>query len=130
MSDAVPALVYDGRCRLCVASVERMRAWVGDRIRYESFRDPGVLARHPQLTAEQCERGAQLILPDGRVWSGAGAVVHALAVRPLLAPLAWLYGVPGLRQLADAAYGVVARNRMRLGGEVCADGTCGLHPRA
>lgn len=128
MPSAVPVLVYDGRCRFCVASVEWLRARVGDRIRYESFRDPGVLARHPEVTAEQCERGAQLIEPDGRVWSDAGAVLHALAARPVFAPVAWLYAVPGLRQLFEVGYRVVARNRMRLLGEVCAEGACGLRP--
>jgi len=124
----VPVLVYDGRCRFCVRSVGWLRARVGDRIRYESFRDPGVLERHPELTAEQCERGAQLVEPGGRVWSDAGAVLRALATRPAFAPVAWLYAVPGLRGLLERGYRVVARNRMRIGGEVCADDACGLHP--
>ncbi len=125
-----PILVYDGRCRFCVHSTERMRRWVGDRLRYESFRDPGVLARHPQLTAAQCETGAQLVLPDGRVLGGAAAVTRALALRPGLRFVAWLYAVPGLRQLIDAVYGVVVRNRFRLMGEVCADDACRVHPDA
>jgi len=127
---AKPVLIYDGRCRFCVRSAEQVRTLVGDRVRYESFRDPGVLARHPQLTEAQCETGAQLVMPDGRVASGFAAVAQALATRPGLRFVAWLHSVPGLHQVIDALYRAVVRNRFRLMGEVCADDACRLHPDA
>jgi len=127
MDDARPVLLYDGHCRFCIAQAERLRRWTGDRIRMVSFRDAGVLARYPSLTTDDCERAMQLVLPDGRVTAGAAAAARALALRPTLAPLAALYFVPGIRQLVDAAYRVVARNRFRLGGKVCTDEACRLH---
>jgi len=99
------------------------------RVRLESFRDPGVIARHPGLTAEACEQALQLVGSDGRIWSGAAAIARALRLRPALAPLGWLYAVPGVRQLLDAGYALVARNRFRLPGEACADDACRLHRR-
>jgi predicted DCC family thiol-disulfide oxidoreductase YuxK len=128
MAEPTPILVYDGRCRICIRSATRLRRWVGDGLRLESFRDPGVMERHG-LTPAQCESGSQLVLPDGRVLGGADGILHALALRPVLRPLVWLRAVPGLRQAIDAVYGVVVRNRFRLGGEVCDDGACEIHPR-
>ncbi|HLK13081.1 MAG TPA: DUF393 domain-containing protein [Candidatus Binatia bacterium] len=127
--DARPVLLYDGDCRFCVRQAQRLGRWSDGRIRLESFREPGVLARHPGLTAPACEQAMQLVLPGGRVLSGAAAGAHVLGLRPLLRPLARLYGVPGLRALADTAYGVVARNRLRLGGRTCSEGTCVPHGR-
>jgi predicted DCC family thiol-disulfide oxidoreductase YuxK len=127
MDDTRPVLLYDGHCRFCIAQGERLQRWTGGRIQLVSFREPGVLARYPALTAAACEQAMQLVLPDGRIAAGAEAAARALALRRPLAPLAALYFVPGVRQLADAAYRVVARNRFRLGGKVCTEQTCGLH---
>ena len=122
-----PVLVYDGRCRLCVREAHRLARWVGGRVRLESFRDPGVIARHPGLSEEACEAALQLIDADGRITSGAEAVARTLRLRPVLAPLAALYRLPGLRQLLDSVYRLVARRRFALGGATCADDVCRLH---
>lgn len=128
--DPPPVLVYDGDCRLCIREAARLERWTGGRVRLESFRDPGVMARHPGLVHAECERALQLVLPDGTIRGGAAAVAGALRLRPALAPLGWLYHLPGLRQLLDTGYRVVARNRFRLGGGACADDACRDHARA
>ncbi len=122
--DAV--LIYDGRCRFCVAQAQRLHRWARGRVRLESFRDPGVLARYPGLTLQQCEQAVQLVQSDGRIRSGAEAVAYTLRLNPALAPLSWLYHVPVLRQMLDCGYAVVARNRFRLGGTAC-NGSCEIH---
>jgi predicted DCC family thiol-disulfide oxidoreductase YuxK len=127
MKDHRPIVVYDGACRFCIEQAQRLERLAGKRVQLASFREPGVLERHPQLTRAACERALQLVLPDGTVRSGADAVVHVLGLRAGFAPLRWLYRVPGLRQLIDLGYGIVARNRFRLRGEVCADDACRLH---
>lgn len=127
MDDARPVLLYDGHCRFCLAQGERLARWTGGRIRLVSFRDPGVLARYPSLTPEACDAAMQLVLPEGRIAAGMEAAARALALRRPLAPLAALYFVPGIRQIADALYRVLARNRFRLGGKVCTEETCRLH---
>jgi predicted DCC family thiol-disulfide oxidoreductase YuxK len=126
---APPVLLYDGDCRFCVRQAERLRRWAGGRVRLQSFREPGVLARYPQVAAAACEEAMQLVLPDGRVRSGAAAAASLLGLRPWLRPLARLYDVPGIHALADAAYRVVASNRFRLGGRTCSEGTCAPHGR-
>ena len=122
-----PVLIYDGRCRFCVREAGRVQRWVDGRVRLESFRDPGVVERYPGLTLAQCEQALQLVEPDGRIHSGAEAVARTLRLNPRIAPLTWIYYVPLLRSVFDLGYRIVARNRFRLRGQVCADGTCGVH---
>ncbi|MBI3843595.1 MAG: DUF393 domain-containing protein [Planctomycetes bacterium] len=124
-----PVLIYDGRCRFCVGQAARLARWLKGRVNLQSFRDPGVLEHYPRLTAAACERAMQLVLPDGRIFAGAEAVSHALRLRAALAPIGWLYLVPGVRQLMDWGYDLVARNRFRLQGEVCTDDACRTHQR-
>ena len=124
---ARPVLVYDGRCRFCVESARALGRWIGGRADLESFRDPGVLERHPGLDARRCEEALQLVLPGGRIHGGAAAVAHALRLRPALAPVGLLLLLPGVRHAASAVYRIVARNRFRLRGEVCADDACRAH---
>lgn len=119
-------LIYDEQCRFCVAQAARLERWLRGRVRLESFREPGVLDRYPALTLAQCEAAIQLVEPDGRISSGAEAVARALRLRPLLVPLGFVYEIPLLRGLFDWGYGVVARNRFRIAGEVC-DDACRAH---
>ena len=124
-----PVLLYDGHCRFCVAQAARLQRATGGRMELLDFRAAGVLARFPQVDAAACERAMQLVQPDGRVLGGADAAREAIRLRPALRPVAWLMGLPGLRQLAAAGYRAVAANRYRLGGRVesCEDEACAAH---
>src|SRR4249920_3513733 len=113
-----PALLYDGHCRFCVAQAARLDRATGGRLELLDFRAPGVLGRFPQVDAAGCERAMQFVHPDGRVAAGAEAAREAFKLRPALRPVAWLMGLPGLRQLAAAGYRAIAANRYRLGGRV------------
>jgi hypothetical protein len=55
------------------------------------------------------------VLPDGRVLSGADAALGALDRIPATRPLARAAALVHGRRAAAAAYGLVARNRDRLG---------------
>ncbi len=70
-----------------------------------------------------------VVRPDGRVFAGAEAVMRAIARVPVLGWPAFVYYVPGIRQLAELVYRYVAKNRYRLFGRVesCDGGTCHLH---
>lgn len=127
MATPTPVLIYDGRCRFCVAQAQRLQRWTRGRVRLESFRDPGVIARYPGLTPEQCEQAVQLVEPDGRISGGAEAIARTLRLNPAFVPLSWLYHLPVLRQAADRLYALVARNRFRLRAATCLDDACRLH---
>lgn len=75
---------------------------------------PGILRRYG-LTRAQADRTAWAIDASGRIYSGAAAVNHVLAV--LGNPWRWLaalYRLPPLRWLEDRLYRWVAQNRHRL----------------
>ncbi len=122
-------LLFDGHCRLCRAGARRLQALARrGAIELRDFQAPDALVAFPGLTHDECMRAMVLAMPDGRRVRGAQAVAEALRTRVGLGWLARLYYVPGLRQLADAAYAFVARNRYRLGrAQACDDAGCALH---
>ena len=77
-------------------------------------RSPVRRARFPQIAEEACLGAMQLVLPEGRVLSGADAVPEILARIPRWRWLARLFDLPGTRPLARRVYGWIARNRMKL----------------
>ena len=120
-------LIYDGLCKFCTAGARRFVKWMG-RVEVEllDFQRPGALDRFPGLTHADCMRAMQLVTPEGRVFRGAEAIARALATRRLVGRMAYLYYLPGLRQLLDWGYARVAANRYRIMG-ACPGGTCTLH---
>ncbi len=80
------------------------------------WQTPGLLER-ARLSPEQASEAAWFVETDGRLHRGAAAISQTLAnISPLFVPLRWLYALPGLKQLADAGYAWVARNRYRMPG--------------
>lgn len=125
---AEDTVLYDGHCRFCVGSSRLLARLTGARVQMASFREEGVLERFAPLDGERCERAMQYVRTDGRVFQGAEAAVQALQHR-FWGRLALVYYLPGLRQLSDALYDLIARHRFRLAGRACPDGTCHLHVR-
>lgn len=126
-------VLYDGLCKLCTVGVKRLlrlaRPGALDAV---SFQEPGVLDRFPGVPREACLREMYLIVPGGRVYGGFEAAVRALATRPVLGAVGFLYYLPGVRLLCDLLYTLVAANRYRLLGKAiaageCEEGTCALH---
>ncbi len=128
-------LLYDGLCRFCTAGARRFVRWMRrPGAELVDFQQPGALNRFPGLSHDTCMKAMQLVTPDGRVYQGAEALAQALATRRFLGAVAYLYYVPGLRQLLDFLYARVAANRYRIMGKAvsageCRDGTCALHLR-
>jgi predicted DCC family thiol-disulfide oxidoreductase YuxK len=126
-------VLYDGHCKLCTAGSRKLLALAKPgAVEAVDFQQPGVLERFPGLTHEMCMQAMQLVTPDGRVYSGFEAAVRALATRPLLGLLAYVYYVPGVRQVCNLLYRLVAANRYRIRGKAvaaseCEGGTCALH---
>ena len=120
-------VIFDGTCDFCTWSarmVERLDRH--HRIRLVPFQAPGALAS-AGLSHPEAEAAAWAITPGGKRYRGAAAVNLALAVAlgtrlPLV-----LYRLPGLRQLQDVAYAVVADHRHRLPG---VRPYCQEHPEA
>jgi predicted DCC family thiol-disulfide oxidoreductase YuxK len=123
-------LVFDGDCRFCQAQVRRLGRWAGPQLAPLPLQKPGLLSALG-IDHAVAMRAMQLVTQQGLIFEGVEAVVQALRKRALLGPLLKLYYLPGLRQLADLGYRLIARYRYRLMGRAIArgecDGSCALH---
>ncbi len=111
VASSVPTLIYDGECGLCQRAVQRLRAWDREhRLAYLPFQDEETVRRFgiglPALAAAM-----HLVMPDGRVFSGADAVPELGRLLPGKRWWAWGFAVPGVRPLARRIYGGIARRR-------------------
>ncbi len=77
------------------------------------------------LTLQECEASAWSIAPDGERYRGAEAVNALVACALGTAVPLLVYYLPGIRQLQDFFYSVVASNRSRLPGD---RSYCAQHP--
>jgi predicted DCC family thiol-disulfide oxidoreductase YuxK len=105
-------LFYDGACRFCVASMERIRGldWRG-ALEYVNFRGPGATAAYAGFDAARAEKELLLQTPAGE-WLGGFEAFRWMAGRiPALMPLAPVMHVPGMGWLGQRAYGWVADHR-------------------
>jgi predicted DCC family thiol-disulfide oxidoreductase YuxK len=84
-----------------------------DKVRYVPYQK--VLGRYPQVTEKQCQYAVQLILSDGKVFSGAHAVLKALSLSGRWGFCLWLYGhVPLFDRVSEFIYQMVATHRSLL----------------
>lgn len=126
-------VLYDGHCRFCQRQMRKLlRLARPGALAPVDFQAPGALDAFEGVTWEECMQAMIVVAPDGRRWQGAEAAARALVTRRVLGAWAWLYYLPGLRQLLNAAYRAVARRRYRLAGRAvaegeCEEGSCALH---
>jgi predicted DCC family thiol-disulfide oxidoreductase YuxK len=94
------------------------------RVRAVPFQKSGTPAS-VGLTLEECEASAWAIAPDGGRYRGAEAM-NALVAAALGSALPLLvYSLPGIRQVQDFIYSVVASKRSWLPGDLP---YCAQHP--
>jgi lipase maturation factor 1 len=107
---ARPVLLYDGDCGFCRLVVARWRdAWA---VRIEVMPAQSVGIRFPEIPRDALARAVHLVTPDGRVASGAAAVLKTQALCGRWRPGWWLYRhAPGFAPVAEAGYRLVARHR-------------------
>lgn len=120
-----PVVVYDGTCGFCRKQVARIQRWDrAEEFTFISSHEPDLLENFPQLAGEDLDAGMRLIEPSGALSAGADAV-HGIARRlPRFRWFAWLYHVPGVKQVARRVYGWIARRRHKIGQSCSTDGTC------
>jgi predicted DCC family thiol-disulfide oxidoreductase YuxK len=81
--------------------------------------------RFPQVAEAACLTAMQLVLPDGRVLSGADAVPELLHRIRGWGWAAGVFALPGVRPLARRTYGWIARNRMKISCAIGGDNVVG-----
>ncbi|OGK76580.1 MAG: hypothetical protein A2X52_19475 [Candidatus Rokubacteria bacterium GWC2_70_16] len=108
-------VIYDGACGLCQRSVAWLRARAGrGQLEFLPCQAPERQARFPWIEERACLEAMQIVLPDGRVLSGAAAIPEILRRLRGWRRLAPVFRIPGVGVLAPSLYRWVARHRHRL----------------
>lgn len=105
-----PLVVFDGDCGFCRFWIERWKGVMGERLDYAPYQE--VAGRFDEIPEAEFRRAVALILPSGEVFSGAQAVVRALAEVPERG--GWLAAyrrVPGFAALSELGYRLIAGHR-------------------
>ena len=137
MSSSLTVL-YDGTCGFCTRQARFAQRLGGGaaRVQLLSTSIPGVLENRLGLTRESTNR--QMFVEEegtGKLFGGAAAVARIVRQVPVIGPIGWVYYLPVFKQLADAGYKLVARNRHRISrvlgwqplpDDSCAEGACAL----
>ncbi len=133
MARDVPWIIYDGDCAFCTSSAHwlarRLHRPMGPNARIVpwQFTDLAALG----TTAERTQREALWVSTDGTIYGGAAAFAEWLKFRGGAYGIAGLVmGLPVVRALAAAVYGVIAKNRHRMpgGSPACALPPPGFDP--
>jgi predicted DCC family thiol-disulfide oxidoreductase YuxK len=103
-----PVLIYDSDCALCAYQVRYWRRLTGETIDYQPYQ--AVAGRYPDIPPGEFTRAIQLMTPDGRRYSGAGAAFRVLAAGGSTAALGCYRYLPGCARLSEALYGFVSRH--------------------
>ena len=108
-------VIYDGTCGLCQGSVAWLaRRAVPGQLELLPCQAPERPARFPWMEERGCLEAIQLVLPDGRMLSGASAIPEILRRLRGWRRLAPLFELPGVGLLARPVYRWVARHRYRI----------------
>ena len=110
MTPEKPWLIFDGDCRFCRQAVAGWSRRVGDAVAFHPWQE--VAVRFPEIPPEDHRSFVHLVLPDGRIFTGAEAVFRLLAFAPGGGAGLWCYRkVPGFAAVSRWGYSTVARNR-------------------
>jgi predicted DCC family thiol-disulfide oxidoreductase YuxK len=113
---APATLIYDADCSMCRASALWImrRALSSGTLEVLPCRSAVRRQRFPEVSEEACMTAMQLVLPSGRVLSGADAVPELLRRIRGWGWVAGVFALPGIRPLARRVYAWVAQNRMKI----------------
>lgn len=119
--DSELVVYYDGSCPGCIRDRERYRRLAGRR--GESVHWVDITGREDELRRQGIDPDQalqQLHVRDasGRIHRELDAYILLMSRVPMLRPLAWLMGLPGLRQLLSWCYRVWVRRRLRRTGRL------------
>lgn len=123
-------VLYDGECPLCAREIhflERRDRGRG-RIQFEDIADPEFDPDRYGVEAGDLMARIHGVLPGGELIEGVEVFRRAYSA----VGLGWIMAptrLPGLRNLAERAYRVFARNRLRWTGraaQTCEDGRCSI----
>jgi predicted DCC family thiol-disulfide oxidoreductase YuxK len=107
------AILYDGSCEMCRASVDGIRKFDNSgQMEPLDLQHEEVRAQFPELKLENLLEELHVVDESGRVYRGARAINEILRrQRGLKGYLAYLWYVPGYAWVADRQYKRIAATR-------------------
>ena len=113
MTLTTPVMLYDGDCGFCMRWIRWWERLTYGKVSYRSYQEAG--REYPQVTDEKCKESVQLIMPGGRVFSGAHAVFKTLELSGKYKFFHFFYDhLPLFGRISEWAYQWVAHHRMLL----------------
>src|SRR5271168_3206083 len=105
-----PILIFDADCGFCIYWVRYWRRLTTDRVTYAPYQE--VAAQYPDIPATAFQRAVQFVAPDGKIASGAEAVLLTLSCASGKGFWLTLYRhLPGFAAVAELMYSLVASHR-------------------
>jgi len=122
-----PVVVYDGECRFCTWSMNRIRKLdKQDQFVCLPRQAPGIEERFPKLADSDFNTGMRLIVDEDQIFVGADAVHQIYRRMPPFHLVAWLYRVPILHWVFRGGYALIAKYRHLSGRVTCDTSACDL----
>lgn len=113
--DAFPVLLFDGDCGFCTASVQWLERWVQPTATVIAWQFTDLAALGVDI--HECQTSIQWVTAPGRTTSEAVAAAAVLRTGRTPWPIVGrALMVPGVRQVANSVYRLIAANRYRLPG--------------
>lgn len=107
-----PLMVFDGDCGFCRHWIRRWRQMTGEEVDYLPAQDPRIGAQFSEIPRQRFAIAVHLIETDGQVYTGAQAVVRAMAhAEGHRWPLRAYQRSPALARMMELGYRVVANHR-------------------
>jgi predicted DCC family thiol-disulfide oxidoreductase YuxK len=110
-----PLLIYDGDCRFCMYWIRYWQKLTGPGVTYAPYQE--VASEYPEIPVEAFKRAVQYVAPDGKIASGAEAVLLTLEGADEKGFWLTLYRrIPGFAKIAESIYAFIAYHRNALYG--------------
>jgi predicted DCC family thiol-disulfide oxidoreductase YuxK len=108
-----PLLIYDGDCRFCMYWIRYWQRLTGPGVTYAPYQE--VAPEYPEIPLAAFQRAVQYVARDGKIASGAKAVLLTLDYAGGKGIWLTLYRrVPGFAKIAESIYAFIASHRHTL----------------
>ncbi|TKS60866.1 MAG: hypothetical protein EWM72_00988 [Nitrospira sp.] len=119
-SEQTCLLIYDGECRLCVSTKQKLEqagvGQAGSDVRFLPYQSDEAKRALGQKYCLGRPDMAFLVRPSGEVHQGLDAFLPLVPSLPGGRLLLWCLRIPLAKRLAEWGYGMIARHRYRLFG--------------
>ncbi len=123
-------ILYDGECPMCIFQM-RVLSWLDwfNQLALVPLADPRAQTLAPGIEREDLQEAIHCITCGGKIHRGARAIRFAGMRLPLLLPVALVFWVPGVIQIAELIYKWVSRNRLLLSRVFGCKEACAILPK-